>query len=45
MAGYDVFAGHPTLSKWHELVKEQLNPDLDQANAILNKVAKKFAKL
>ncbi|KAF2355506.1 Glutathione S-transferase N-terminal [Trinorchestia longiramus] len=47
MAGYNVFTGHPLLAEWHERVKSELNPELDEANFILNKIIAKqnMAKL
>lgn len=44
MSGYDVFKDHPVLSNWHEEVKSQLDPELEDANVILRKFASKFAK-
>ncbi|KAA0196350.1 Glutathione S-Transferase Theta 1 [Hyalella azteca] len=41
MAGYNVFMDHPRLAAWHELVKLELNPELDEANVILNKIIAK----
>lgn len=47
MAGHNILAQSAILSKWHELVKAELNPELEDANVIINKVlaAQKQSKL
>lgn len=45
-SGYDVYEGRPKLKKWHEKVREALNPHYDEAHKTIYKVIEKIkAKL
>jgi glutathione S-transferase len=44
-AGYNVFEGRLKLKEWYERVRGKLNPFYDEANVIVDKVAKRAAKL
>jgi len=45
VCGFDCFSTHPSIADWHQRVTEQLNPELDQANIILNKLTAKYKML
>jgi len=44
MTGYDAYANHPKLAQWFSAVQSELNPEMDEANAILYKVVAKVNK-
>jgi len=42
ISGFDCFRKHASVSDWHDRVKDELNPDFDDAHAILYRMKAKY---
>ena len=44
MVGYDVLKGRTKLTEWYNRVKSELQPEFDEASAIVERTTKMYAE-